>query len=114
MTFRSSVCRVAAFAILSSAVAHWAVADPPDVLRRVSLHPVQDHRPRDGGLARLRSESDDCRSVWPGDRLRRSRVAARHGALAGPHAEFIDVHGILFNPLSWRRFLCRGGTWTRR
>ena len=100
MTLRSLVCGVAAFTILSSAVAHWAVADPPNVLRNFRFIPSKTNVLVTGGS--------------PGYDLNLT-IAGQFGLVTGydevvsppatvpslvPHAEFIDVHGILFNPLS--------------
>jgi hypothetical protein len=100
MRIQSSVWQVACIAAFWLGVAAGALADPPDLLSNYRFIPSETSVHVSGGL--------------PAYNLNLT-IAGRFGLVTGydevvspttkvpslvPHAEFIDVHGILFNPLS--------------
>jgi hypothetical protein len=100
MNRASSVCRAAVAAVVLALVARQAFADPPDILRDYRFIPAKTTVHVTGGSSGYNMNLT---------------IAGKFGLVTGydeevsptaqvptlvPHAEFVDVHAILYNPLS--------------
>jgi hypothetical protein len=96
----SSACRVAVAVTVSLIVACQSLADPPDFLRNYRFIPADTKVHVSGGdpaYNMILTISGRFGLVTGYDEV---IDPTAHVPMLVPHAEFIDVHGILYNPLS--------------
>ena len=96
----SSVRRVAIAATISVIVVHQALADPPDFLSNYRFIPADTKVHVSGGDPAYNMNLTISGRFGLVTGYNEVIDPTAHVPMLVPHAEFIDVHGILYNPLS--------------